>query len=151
MKKTTLLIALFALFAGAAAAEAQVYVRPSCCGTAYGNYYAPTYVVAQQPVYSAGTNACCQGNTRAYYAGNCCGQAPVQRCSSCCHATASPCAGHAVYQPAVTYQPAAYQPAAYGPQPAGCSPYYVRRGLLGQPTVYVPGQPIRNFFRFLSL
>ena len=111
MKKTTLLIALFALFAGAAAAEAQVYVRPVCCGTAYGNQYAtsyaPTYSVAQQPVYAAGTTNLRQGNVRAYYAGNCCGQPVVQGCSSCCHATASPCGGQAVCQPAIAYQPVA--------------------------------------------
>lgn len=28
--------------------------------------------------------------------------------------------------------------------------YYVGRGILGQPTVYVPGQTIRNFFRYLG-
>ena len=27
---------------------------------------------------------------------------------------------------------------------------YVGRGIIGQPTVYVPQQPVRNFFRFLS-
>ena len=24
------------------------------------------------------------------------------------------------------------------------------RGIIGQPTVYVPGQPFRNFFRYIS-
>lgn len=28
--------------------------------------------------------------------------------------------------------------------------YYVGRGLLGQPKVYVPGQPLRNALRYLS-
>jgi hypothetical protein len=28
--------------------------------------------------------------------------------------------------------------------------YYVGPGILGQPTVYVPGQNIRNFIRYLS-
>jgi hypothetical protein len=28
--------------------------------------------------------------------------------------------------------------------------YYVGRGVIGQPKMYVPGQPIRNFFRYLS-
>ena len=27
---------------------------------------------------------------------------------------------------------------------------YVSRGILGQPTVYVPGQPLRNFLRYIS-
>ena len=153
MKKTTLLIALFALFAGAATAKAQVYVRPVCCPAAYGDQYAtsyapsyaPTYSVAQQPVHAAGTTTCCRGNVRAYYAGNCCGGSLVQGCSNCCYA-ASPCAGRAACRPAIAYQPVA----AYGPQPSGCRPY-IRRGLLGQPTIYVPGQPLRNFFRFFSL
>ena len=30
------------------------------------------------------------------------------------------------------------------------SKYYVGRGIIGQPKVYVPGQPIRNFFRYIS-
>jgi hypothetical protein len=33
------------------------------------------------------------------------------------------------------------------PMPAS---YYVGRGILGQPTLYVPGQPVRNFLRYLS-
>lgn len=28
--------------------------------------------------------------------------------------------------------------------------YYIGRGLLGQPKLYVPQQPIRNFLRYLS-
>ena len=28
--------------------------------------------------------------------------------------------------------------------------YYVSNGLLGQPVIYVPGQPVRNFFRYLT-
>lgn len=28
--------------------------------------------------------------------------------------------------------------------------YAVGRGLLGQPKLYVPGQPVRNFFRYIS-
>jgi hypothetical protein len=28
--------------------------------------------------------------------------------------------------------------------------YYLGRGILGQPTVYVPGQPVRNFLRYLA-
>ncbi|MFV1965651.1 MAG: hypothetical protein ACC628_09535 [Pirellulaceae bacterium] len=30
------------------------------------------------------------------------------------------------------------------------SSYYVGRGVLGQPKVYVPGQPIRNVLRYLT-
>jgi hypothetical protein len=30
------------------------------------------------------------------------------------------------------------------------STYTVGRGIIGQPTVYVAGQPIRNFLRYLS-
>ena len=28
--------------------------------------------------------------------------------------------------------------------------YFVGRGIIGQPKVYVPGQPVRNFFRYIS-
>lgn len=34
--------------------------------------------------------------------------------------------------------------------PAPPSGYVVGRGLIGQPTLYLPGQPIRNFLRYLS-
>jgi hypothetical protein len=33
------------------------------------------------------------------------------------------------------------------PMPAN---YQLGRGILGQPTVYVPGQPVRNFLRYLA-
>lgn len=51
--------------------------------------------------------------------------------------------------------PNAYAPnnAGYRPLVALGSPYpnvQVGRGIIGQPTVYVPNQPIRNFFRYLS-
>ncbi|MEZ6086832.1 MAG: hypothetical protein R3C05_02120 [Pirellulaceae bacterium] len=51
--------------------------------------------------------------------------------------------------------PTAYAPNNNGYRPiiALGSPYpnvQVGRGIIGQPTVYVPGQPIRNFFRYLS-
>lgn len=36
-------------------------------------------------------------------------------------------------------------------QPLGGDGAQVRPGLLGQPTLYVPGQPLRNAFRFLAL
>jgi len=45
--------------------------------------------------------------------------------------------------PVVTYRPLV--PVA--PMPAQ---YYVGPGLLGQPKLYVPDQPVRNFFRYLS-
>lgn len=63
-----------------------------------------------------------------------------------------------------TYAPPTYganvNPGLYTPNNAGFTPllslgqenYNVQlgRGLIGQPTVYVPGQPIRNFLRYLS-
>lgn len=68
------------------------------------------------------------------------------------------------YVPPEQYNPAVLTPDvapnAYAPQNGGYrplialgSPYpnvQVGRGIIGQPTVYVPGQPIRNFFRYLS-
>ncbi len=41
----------------------------------------------------------------------------------------------------------AYQPLL--PLAAPPSRYYVGQGLIGQPKVYVPGQPVRNFFRYV--
>jgi len=48
-----------------------------------------------------------------------------------------------VYQPVITYRPVL-------PLAAMPSRYYVGRGVLGQPKLYVPSQPIRNFLRYLS-
>lgn len=42
-----------------------------------------------------------------------------------------------MYRPVITLRP----------MPAS---YVVGRGLIGQPTVYVPGQPVRNFLRYIS-
>lgn len=51
-------------------------------------------------------------------------------------------------------------PGTYSPNNSGYSPFFslgqenynvqIGRGIIGQPTVYVPGQPIRNFIRYLS-
>jgi hypothetical protein len=49
-----------------------------------------------------------------------------------------------VYVPTTTYRPLV--PIAQMP-----SQYRFGRGILGQPKVYVSGQPIRNFLRYLSL
>lgn len=46
--------------------------------------------------------------------------------------------------PTVTYKPLV--PLMTVPQQ-----YYFGRGIIGQPKIYVPGQPIRNFLRYLSL
>jgi len=74
---------------------------------------------------------------------------PIQRGAGC----ACTPAGRTVYSP-VNYQPAgyrtvyAYRPIApVIPMPGEVS---VGRGIIGQPTVYVPGQPVRNFLRYLS-
>ena len=45
--------------------------------------------------------------------------------------------------PVVTYRPLV----PVVPVPAQ---YYLGRGLLGQPKLYVPNQPVRNFFRYLG-
>ena len=51
-------------------------------------------------------------------------------------------------------------PTTYSPNNSGYSPLFslgqenynvtIGRGIIGQPTVYVPGQPVRNFMRYLS-
>lgn len=51
---------------------------------------------------------------------------------------------HPGYAPTVTYKPLV--PLVPVPQQ-----YYFGRGIVGQPKIYVPGQPIRNFLRYMSL
>ncbi len=77
--------------------------------------------------------------------------------------------GSAVNYPATgavpgTYVPPTYPanltPGLYSPNNSGYAPLFslgqenynvmLGRGLIGQPTVYVPGQPFRNFFRYIS-
>ena len=48
-----------------------------------------------------------------------------------------PAAPNIVYRPLLPVSPSS-------------PPYYVGQGLLGQPKVYMPGQPVRNFLRYLS-
>jgi len=50
---------------------------------------------------------------------------------------------HPGYAPTMTYRPLV-------PLMPVPGQYYVGRGVVGQPKVYVPGQPIRNFLRYLS-
>lgn len=51
--------------------------------------------------------------------------------------------------PPVVYPPySVYRPVL--PVAPVASSYYVGRGVLGQPKLYVPGQPLRNFLRYLS-
>ena len=51
---------------------------------------------------------------------------------------------HPGYAPTTVYRPLV--PMMPVPQQ-----YYFGRGIIGQPKIYVPGQPIRNFVRYLSL
>lgn len=51
---------------------------------------------------------------------------------------------HPGYAPTVTYKPLV-------PMMAVPQQYYFGRGIIGQPKLYVPGQPIRNVLRYLSL
>jgi len=80
---------------------------------------------------------------------------PVASSGNCC----SPCsAGYATtaYQPVTAYQPIADTAPSIGygpvlalspaPQPGNV---VLGRGILGQPTAYVRGQPVRNAFRWL--
>ncbi len=58
--------------------------------------------------------------------------------------TLAPWAGPVIYPPpVVTYRPVT--PAASPP-----AEYQLGRGVFGQPTLYLPGQPIRNFLRSLT-
>lgn len=51
---------------------------------------------------------------------------------------------HPGYAPTMTYKPLV-------PMMAVPQQYYFGRGIIGQPKLYVPGQPIRNVLRYLSL
>lgn len=58
------------------------------------------------------------------------------------------CCPQAVSAAPVVAAPVGYRPlVALRPLPPT---YAVGRGILGQPKVYVPGQPLRNFVRYLS-
>jgi hypothetical protein len=48
-----------------------------------------------------------------------------------------------VARPITSYRPITTSPAA--------APYRIGKGIFGQPKLYVPNQPVRNFFRSLSL
>lgn len=78
-------------------------------------------------------------------------------------AAVAPTVSHRVAYPTTTYYaPAAvtaYSPVVtaapvpvttYSPVVTAYPSYYVGRGVVGQPTVYVPGQPVRNALRFLA-
>ncbi|MCA9265826.1 MAG: hypothetical protein KDA60_18315 [Planctomycetales bacterium] len=70
-----------------------------------------------------------------------------------CHAPAAPVAPVGYGTPA-SYAPAYVAPVSPPyPQPVyrGQSPYYLGKGLFGQTTRYVDGQPVRNLFRALNL
>jgi hypothetical protein len=67
------------------------------------------------------------------------------------------CCGHCA--PQIVQQPVVQQPVAPPPYvayrpilPLAPVPetYYTGQGVLGQPKLYVPGQPIRNFLRYLG-
>ena len=57
-----------------------------------------------------------------------------------------PLSGQAIYgRPVITYRPVVAAPAALLP-----AEYRLGAGVFGQPKVYLPGQPVRNFLRSLS-
>jgi hypothetical protein len=93
----------------------------------------------------------------------------------CCLASTAQAQTYGAYPTTVappTYATPGYSTTVYGPQPtypaACCQPvprvayrpvvpvlpmppsYEVGRGILGQPKLFVPGQPVRNFFRYLT-
>ena len=169
MKTTTLLMTVTTVVLSGVAAQAQVYVQPANYYYYPNNAYAanaypasqPVYTPASQPVYAPASQPAYASASQpvyapaaytpvtTYYAGSACGQAVP-----CSYNCASPCAcdpSGGNYAAASPYVPqAVYAPVTYAPAPVACGPQ-IRRGSLGQPTVYVPGQPIRNFFRYFAL
>ena len=142
---------------GVAAAQVGTTYRPLIVPPEYITQPAPVRVVNYP-----GNGCCVPGHNvsghghGAYYpivnAGGC--YSP----SACCSPYAAP-VSHNVVMPQPSLAPSlppAYPSgvpvpstpaAAVRPFPAGM---YVGRGALGQPTVYVPGQPVRNLFRWVT-
>jgi hypothetical protein len=150
MKKVIMLMAV--TLACSTAAQAQLYVQP----VNYSAYPQSTYTVSQPlygtPVYNP---APAYTPVSTYYVGNPCGQrvACNYACSPCCNPCCNPCGvTYASAAPCAPCAPqAVYAPVTYAPAPVACGPQAcIRRGLLGQPVVYVPGQPVRNALRFLT-
>jgi hypothetical protein len=139
VKKITLVASLL-IMSLAAKGQAQVYIQPAS--------YSDTYTVTQQPVYTTtpqtyqpyAAPAAVVQPVAPNYAGGVYAQ-PVTYGNPC---MPCPCVSPVSYQPAAAYQPVA------APAAAGCKPYYVGRGLLGQPKLYMPGQPVRNALRFIT-
>lgn len=122
---------LAAVVLAPAYAQAQ-YICPPGVRTAY--YAGPTYYTAAAPVYTAPV----------YTAPVYTAAAPVRVSAPTLVEAPAPVTSYYV-QPAPSY---AWRPVV--PVVPVPSTYYVGRGVIGQPTVYVPGQPIRNALRFLS-
>jgi len=59
------------------------------------------------------------------------------------YAAARPVYPYAAARPVYTYRPIIAAPSVP-------SAYILGRGVIGQPTVYIPGQPVRNVLRYVS-
>lgn len=109
--------------------------------------------IVYQPTSATASNASAAPALDPYY-----GTQTVQTASTPSYANAccQPCSGHA---PTVTYYPST--PQGFAP-PSGYNAYsssapnqsmppgaYYGTGLIGQPKLYMDGQPVRNVFRFI--
>ena len=128
MNKALLIAASFSLALVSSTAIAQyptVNSTCNCCGAAR--------VITQRPVtYRPVTTATYQSTN----------QTACNGCNVVPHQGSLP-APTLVQRPVVVYRPLVK----VAPQPHS---YIYGRGIIGQPKVYVPGQPVRNFFRYLS-
>ncbi len=114
------------------AAPAPTYLTRS--SISYGGATSPAVYRQPPRVTYYATSTSVQPNQTPYYA-----PAATPPClPNCC-----PMPAPAPWAPVTTYRPIIQ----VSPMP---SYYYVGPGILGQPTVYVPGQNFRNFIRYLS-
>ena len=121
---------------------ATVSAQSGCYSPEHGAYYGRP---AMQPIrvhyaqvvgptrsYSPSTNRVNYPPYSAQYAGN---------CNNPC--ACGPAGGAANYAPSLV-------PSSYNPVRVNYRGAYLSSGIYGQPTVFKPGQPLRNFWRYLT-
>ena len=115
----------------------------------YAAVVAPTYVVTARPVVAVSPIVTWPAPVISYYvpAAEFLPQAAaptvVRAPFTTVYRSYPAAAPQAAIVPVVTYRPVVTM------RPA-TAPYYVGSGIVGQPKVYVPGQPVRNVLRFVT-
>ncbi len=129
---------------GAGFAQCTVTARPvvveSYATAPVSNYVMSPVVPAQ---YVAPATSCCQPVASQ------CGLQPIASAPTTAYYGQCAAYNRVQYMPTTAYSPVTAAPA-YAPAPVNYGGYYIGSGLLGQPTLYADGQPLRNFLRYLS-